>query len=365
MESSRGRTTLLPCLAVAALTLALLGGGWASEFRAALPGYRFEFPRDHHNHPEFRTEWWYLTGHLKTPGGERFGYQLTFFRSALKGATGADSSRQVYFAHLALGELGRGRFRFFERMSRGGLGVAGAATDSLRVWNGNWRLEGRQGPEHLRAEAEGLSLELALSALKPPVIHGREGVSRKGAGVGHASHYYSLTRLATKGTLKLDGQAFQVDGSSWMDHEFSSDQLGPDQVGWDWFSVQLDDGSDLMLYVMRLKDGSIDPASSGTLIDPSGRATHLRLSEFRVEPLGSWRSPRSGATYPSGWRLTLPRHGIRLEIMPELKDQELLTRQSRITYWEGACRVSGRHNGREVKGQAFVELTGYAGRLRL
>jgi predicted secreted hydrolase len=150
-----------------------------------------------------------------------------------------------------------------------------------------------------------------------------------------------------------------------MDHEFSSDQLGPDQVGWDWFSVQLDDGSDLMLYVMRLKDGSADAASSGTLIDPSGRATHLRLSELRVEPLGRWRSPRSGATYPSGWRLGLPGHGLMLEVRPELKDQELLTRQSRITYWEGACRVSGRHNGREVKGQAFVELTGYAGRLRL
>lgn len=350
---------------MAALGLLLWGSALAGEFRPSLPGYQFRFPQDHHAHPEFRTEWWYLTGHLKAAGGERFGYQLTFFRTALKGAAGAESARQVYFAHFALGELGRSRFRCFEQMSRGGLGVAGAATDTFKVWNGDWLLEGGQGPERLEAVTPEVSLQLALRPLKPPAVHGQEGVSRKGEGRGHASHYYSLSRMSAQGTLVVEGRRLEVSGSSWMDHEFSSDQLGPDQVGWDWFSVQLEDGWDLMLYIMRLKDGSADAASSGTLINPGGRATHLRIEEFRVEPLGEWPSPRSGATYPSGWRLTLPGRGLSLVVSPELKDQELVTRRSRITYWEGACQVEGSHQGRKVAGQAFVELTGYAGRLRL
>jgi predicted secreted hydrolase len=336
-----------------------------AAFRQALPGYRFSFPRDHASHPDYRTEWWYLTGHL-TSRGQKFGYQLTFFRSALKGAEGPDSSRQVYFAHLAVGEITGGKFRSFEKMNRGGLGIAGADTAALRVWNDGWLLEGRGAPEHIRAEAQGASLDLALSALRPPVVHGRQGVSRKGAGRGNASHYYSITRLATRGRLVLDGRTFEVSGLSWMDHEFGSGSLAPDQQGWDWFSVQLADGTDLMIYVMRLKDGSADPASSGTIISPAGRKRHLNLSEFRVERLGSWRSPRSGATYPAGWRLTLPGRGLVIDITPELADQELATKASGITYWEGACQVKGFwHGGRPVSGQAFVELTGYAGPLTL
>jgi predicted secreted hydrolase len=354
-----------PAAAACLLGAALLTASGAAAFRQALPGFRFSFPRDHYSHPEFRTEWWYLTGHLEAQG-RRFGYQLTFFRSALKGAEGEGSSRQVHFAHFALGELDRNKFHFFEKMNRAGLGVAGAATDRLRVWNEGWLLEGRDGPERIRAQAPGISLELALSALRPPVIHGQGGISRKGAEEGHASHYYSITRLATAGTLQLNGTRLPVRGLSWMDHEFSSDQLAPYQEGWDWFSIQLDDGTDLMLYIIRLKDGTPDPASSGTLVAATGRARHLLRDEFRVQSQGSWRSPHSGASYPSGWRLSVPgQKNLELEITPELKDQELVTKRSRITYWEGACRVSGRRNGRQVSGQAFVELTGYAGRLRL
>ncbi len=346
------------------LAAALLCAPPAAAFRQVVPGRQFSFPRDHSSHPDFRTEWWYLTGHLLADDGQRFGYQLTFFRSALKGARGEDSSRQVYFAHFALGDINGERFSFFERMSRGGLGVAGAGSKELRVWNGGWLLEGRQGPERLRAEAPGLELALSLAALKPPVVQGEQGVSRKGQAAGHASYYYSLTRLASRGTLTVAGKRLSVRGLSWMDHEFSSDRLAPNQRGWDWLSVQLSDGTDLMLYVIRLLDGRPDPASSGSLIDPAGRKRHLRLAEFRIEPLGEWHSPHSGAAYPSGWRVSLPGQRLEIEVTPELKDQELVAKQSKITYWEGACRVSGSHQGVHVEGRAFVELTGYAGRLR-
>jgi len=357
------RTIGVAVLAAAALWSGLVPTPAASGFEQVRPGYPWSFPRDHASHPGFKTEWWYLTGHLES-GGRHFGYQLTFFRSALKGARGADSSRQVYFAHFAVGQLDGGRFRFFEKMSRGGLGVAGASEKDLRVWNGGWRLEGGNGPQRLRAEAAGVALELDLAALKPPTVHGRDRISRKGREPGHASYYYSLTRLDTHGTLWLDGASLPVRGASWMDHEFSSDQLSPQQKGWDWFSVQLSDGTDLMIYRMRLGGGGADPASSGTLIGAGGGKTDLSLAQFRVEPLGTWVSPHTGATYPSGWRLTLPAEGLSLEVIPQLQDQELVTRHSRITYWEGACAVRGTHNGRLVTGQGFVELTGYAGPLR-
>ena len=209
-----------------------------------------------------------------------------------------------------------------------------------------------------------MTLDLQLTPEKPPVIHGKNGVSQKAEGEGYASHYYSLTRLATQGRLTYQGRSFQVQGLSWMDHEFSSSQLAPYQTGWDWFSLQLDDGHELMLYVLRHQDGSLDPFSSGTLVDPLGQAQHLELADFTIQVMDTWKSPRSGAVYPGAWKISLPEQGYELEVQPTIPNQELVTsRSTQITYWEGSVKVSGRRHGQPVRGRGYVELTGYAGAL--
>ncbi|MGQ9920886.1 MAG: lipocalin-like domain-containing protein [Desulfobacca sp.] len=338
------------------------------EFRLALPGWQYVFPRDHAAHPDFKTEWWYYTGHLTGEQGEPFSFQLTFFRVGVRRpdpkARSAWSLHTLYFAHLALTDIQGRRFVYHEKVGRGALGMSGAAVDRYQVWIDHWQAE-LQGEMHqLRAATVDLSLELHLTPTKPPVSHGHDGVSQKAAGEGFASHYYSLTRLATQGTLHYRGHTYQVRGQSWMDHEFSSSQLAPYQTGWDWFSLQLDDGHDLMLYVLRHQDGSPDPFSSGTLVDPQGQGRHLQLADFAIQSLATWQSPKSGAVYPAAWKISLPGHGYELEIRPTLPDQELITSQStQITYWEGSVRISGTKNGRPVAGQGYVELTGYAGAL--
>ncbi len=240
--------------------------------------------------------------------------------------------------------------------------MSGAATDRYRVWIDDWQVELAGEAHHLQAAVGDLALDLQLTPEKIPVIHGKDGVSQKAAGEGYASHYYSLTRLASRGRLTYQGRTFQVQGMSWMDHEFSSSQLAPYQMGWDWFSLQLDDGHDLMLYVLRHQDGSPDPFSSGTLVDPQGQGRHLSLADFTIHPLATWKSPPSGAVYPSAWKISL--QGYELEVQPTLPNQELVTSQStRITYWEGSVRVSGSRHGQPVHGRGYVELTGYAGAL--
>lgn len=354
-----------------------LGGYSASAatFRPALPGYAYAFPRDHGSHPAFRTEWWYFTGHLKATNGRRFGYQLTFFRNAMTPQLGPRRSkwaaRDVIFAHLALTDERGGRFLFDDKLSRQALNLAGAdkaGTPNPRVWIGPWALRfgGKNGEmQTMRASGQhdGQSFGLALTqrALKPPTIHGQAGVSQKSAGAGRASHYYSYCRLQTRGVVKIGGERFDVTGQSWFDHEFGSNQLSAGQTGWDWFSIQLGDGRELMLYQLRLQNGKIDPNSSGTLVERDGRARHLKRGEFRIEPLATWRNPRTGSRYPSRWKLTLPREGLSLDVTPTLPGQELDVRGTLgLSYWEGACRVIGSQNGQTLRGNAYVELTGYA-----
>jgi len=346
----------------------LAGAGAAGDFRLAQPGWRYEFPRDHGAHPDFKTEWWYYTGHLTAAGREQFSYQLTFFRVGVRRpdpqARSAWSLHTLYFAHLALTDISGRKFVFHEKAGRGALGMAGAETGRYRVWLDDWQAELQGEAHHLQAAAPGLALDLVLTPGKPPVVHGQDGLSRKAAGEGFASHYYSLTRLATRGALTYGGRVYEVEGESWMDHEFSSSQLAPEQTGWDWFSLQLDDGHELMLYVLRRQDGQLDPFSSGTLIDPRGQGRHLSLAEFRIQPLATWTSRKSGAVYPAGWQVQLPELGYELTLAPTLPDQELITSQStQITYWEGSVRVVGTHQGRPVAGKGYVELTGYAGAL--
>lgn len=337
-----------------------------SGYQQALPPYQFRFPRDHAAHPEYQTEWWYYTGHLRA-GERRFGYQLTFFQVGIDPSRRASRSawalHTLYFAHLTLTDEQGRTFRFHETVSRPALGLAGSRSDRYRVWLRDWSAELRPDgrTHHLAAGVPEFALNLDLVSVKLPVIHGKDGVSQKSAGAGRASHYYSLTRMETRGTLTLDGKALPVTGLSWMDHEFGSNQLSPEQVGWDWFSLQLDDGSELMLYMLRRKDGSVEPQSSGTLVLPDGTWRHLPLTAFRIDPRANWRSPKSGATYPASWHITVPSAALDLTVTPTVPDQELRTRQIGVTYWEGSVGIAGSRAGRKVGGAGYVELTGYTG----
>lgn len=352
--------------AAVAAALATAVAAAAPAYETADGAWRFAFPRDHASHPAFRTEWWYYTGHL-TGGGRAWGYELTFFRVGIDAARAASGSawapHTVHVVHAALtDETGR-RFRFEERAARPALGIAGADTAHYRVWvegDSAW-LDADDRTHRLRAARAGFALDLALAPTKPPAVHGAGGVSRKAAGAGFTSHYYSLTRLATSGVVTVDGRAHPVSGVSWMDHEFGSGSLAPTQSGWDWFSFQLDDGRELMLYRLRLRDGTTEPFSSGTLIEADGRATHLPLAAFTIAPRATWRSVASGATYPARWRVRVPQAALELDVTPTMADQELRTPVTGVTYWEGSVRVSGRAAGRPVTGVGYVELTGYVG----
>ncbi len=334
-------------------------------FAQAQPGRAFTFPRDHGPHPEFQTEWWYYTGNLKTEDGREFGYQLTFFRRGLAAPaeiperTSAWADGQVYMAHLALSNVGGGGFSAFERFSRGGAGLAGAQGEpGFAVWLEDWRVEQvGEGRYSMNARAGEVSLALTLEDSKGPVLQGEEGFSRKGHGQGNASYYISQTRLRTAGTVGVGGETFAVVGESWMDHEFSTSALGEGQVGWDWFALQLSDGSELMLFSLRHADDPQKTVYSGTLIRPDGSTKVLGREDFSLEATDTWRSPHSGAEYPAGWSVRLPEEGVELRIEPKMADQEL---RLSFVYWEGAVRVSGSRDGQPLSGQGYVELTGYA-----
>jgi predicted secreted hydrolase len=355
----------------------------------------FRFPQDHGAHPDYQTEWWYYTGNLESENGRRFGYQLTFFRRALTppsespGRLSAWGTNQAFLAHFAISDVSGGRYQAFERMARGAIGLAGAlplvseapfsevpasrialpkapisetlpsSSPAPQVWLHAWRVE-QVEPDlyRLKAEQDGFSLDLKLVDLKGPILQGERGYSQKGPEPGNASYYVSLTRLDTSGILQIDQERFKVNGLSWMDHEYSTSALSKEQTGWDWFALQLNDGSELMVFTLRQEDGTPDPFSSGMLIRADGSQQTLGREDFKIGVSSSWRSPHSQAEYPASWTVEVPAAGIRLEVEPLLADQELNLTYS---YWEGAVQVSGEHAGQPVKGYGYVELTGYAG----
>lgn len=340
----------------------LLGGGSAGFARALAPR-PFHFPEDHGPHPDYRSEWWYFTGNLTSEAGRQFGYQLTFFRFALRPdapvRTSAWATNQVYMAHFTLTDVDGHRFHAAERMSRDSLALAGACAEPFAVWLRDWRLESGGTaffPLKLHAADGAVSLDLTIGGGKPWVLQGDHGLSRKGAAPGNASYYYSGTRLESTGTVTVGGEPFAVSGSSWFDREWGSSTLGADQVGWDWFSLQLDDGRDLMVYRLRRRDGSADPHSAGMLVDAEGNGTPLPTAAVALEVLDRWRSPRTGVTYPARWRIEVPETKLSLEVVPRLADQEL---DESVRYWEGAVKVSGPRHGEPVTGVGYVELTGY------
>lgn len=352
----RNRSACLAALLLAPLAF--------SQYREALPGYRYAFPRDHFNHPEFQTEWWYYTGNVKASDGHRFGFELTFFRQALdrdSSKTNTWDAHDLYLAHLALSDLDGGQFFHVERTNRAGPGIAGVSQPQGRIWNGNWQISWRADSQDLQAIDDRFTLNLSLRSAKPPVIHGLNGVSQKAEGRGRASHYISLTRLITTGEISLLGRNFKVTGASWMDHEFFTHQLASNQVGWDWMSVQLNDNTELMLFHIRRRDGSIDPYSSGTFVDAQGDATHLLETDFTLESNGKiWQSPATHAKYPMEWKISVPKLGIALTARPLLPSQELTGALKWVpTYWEGAIELAGRTRSADAQAVGYLEMTGY------
>jgi predicted secreted hydrolase len=335
-----------------------------AQFRTALPGYRYNFPRDHFNHPDFQTEWWYYTGNVKSADGHRFGFELTFFRLGVDRTSKTPSFwavRDLYLAHLALSDLDGGKFFHVERANRAGPGIAGASEADRRIWNGNWEVTWRGDEQILQAIDERFAFHFTLRSAKPPVIHGENGISQKAEGAGHASYYISLTRLNTRGEIVLGNGKFQVTGSAWMDHEFFTHQLEPDQVGWDWISIQLQDETELMLFHIRRNNGSFDPYSAGTFVNARGDTRHLRRDEFSLEPMSAtWMSPATRALYPVRWKISVPNLGIALEASTSLPSQELASSAGFVpAYWEGAVSLVGTKGGSSIGGVGYLEMTGY------
>jgi len=366
---------------------ALLGGGDdVAGFERALAPVPLELPRDHGPHPRFRSEWWYFTGILQTGARRRFGYQLTIFRQALDPhptpRASAWATANIYMGHLAISDLDgdptQPRFHAYQRFARDGLGLAGARAVPFEVWVDDWRVAGRaEGDETfpltLRARAAAgdltgaatdpaaqftqASLDLVASAGRGPILQGDHGLSQKGRGPGNASYYHSFTRLPTRGTITLGGQPFAVSGTSWLDREWSTSALDAAVVGWDWIGIQLDDGTDVMVYKLRTAAGIAAPESRATLIDTGGRTHLFGPPDFTLAPTGEWQSADGRARYPAGMRLQIPAAKVDLTIAPLLADQELTLA---VRYWEGAVGVAGVEGGRTVSGNGYLELTGYA-----
>lgn len=335
-----------------------------AQYQTALPGYHYEFPKDHFNHPDYRTEWWYFTGNLTAMDGHRFGFELTFFRQ------GVDRDKQnratwdiqdIYLAHLALSDIDSREFYHTERVNRAGPGIAGVDAAQQKIWNGNWNVSWSGADLQLNGVDSAFRISLTLHPEKSPVIQGENGVSQKAEGAGKASHYISFTRLKTSGIIEVNQKTYQLGGLTWMDHEFFTHQLEANQIGWDWLSIQLDDDSEIMLYRIRRKDGTVDPFSFGTYVDAHGKSTPLHASDFLMSAQGeTWKSPVTSAIYPIQWRISIPKLGIDLEIRTDLKSQELSGR-SKIapSYWEGAIRLVGHKNSKKLDGVGYLEMTGY------
>jgi predicted secreted hydrolase len=366
-----------PTLCSIILFLAVSSGialaGDSAGFLQVTGPCKLEFPRDHAPHSGFRTEWWYYTGNLKSETGRHFGYQLTFFRYQLTpfGGTAdwpdppsAWRTRQIYIAHAALSDISAKRHLQAERVGRQALGIAGWLQygQDVTLYHRGWSVVMFPDRHTVAAEGDDFAFTFELKPMKPPVRHGISGYSRKGATPERASCYYSFSRLETTGTITVGGKSVSVKGLSWMDHEFSTAPLEAGTVGWDWFSIQLADQSEFMIYLLRQEDGGLNPASSGSYIDSLGVMRHLDRTYFEIQALDSWKSKSSGAVYPARWRIKIPLLGIDLKVTSNLPDQEMRSGASTgVTYWEGSVSAKGTKGDSPIEGFGYVELTGYAG----
>ncbi|MBD3617756.1 MAG: carotenoid 1,2-hydratase [Gracilimonas sp.] len=351
-----------------------MGGGDDEGYLRATGPREFVFPEDHGPHPGFRTEWWYYTGNVFTENGRQFGYQFTIFRnqisppeSTAKGEAYSQdwNTNQLYLGHFAISDVENEEHVFEERYSRGAVGLAGAQTEPYRIWLEDWEIEritseitdGKNFPVRVRAMMEdGDSIELDITPAKPLVLQGEEGYDKKGAEEGNASYYLAFTRMETKGVITKDGQEYPVSGLSWMDHEWSTSALDENQEGWDWFSIQLSNGYDLMYYQLRNSDGSVSAFTIGSLIDPDGNKTTINPQDVKLEVLDTWESPHSRSIYPSRWNMKIPRFDLELELATLFPDQEM---DVSVRYFEGTLGISGEMDGQEITGNGFIEMTGY------
>lgn len=327
------------------------------------------FPDDFGSHDDYQTEWWYYTGNLESEDGRPFGFQLTFFRRALSaidtssfGAADQDPSHwrtnQIYMAHFAISDIHNANFYSQERFSRGAVGLAGASGEPFQVWLEDWSAtELQPGLIRLEAQTDDFAIELTLVETMQPILHGDAGLSQKGPEPGNASYYYSIVQQQATGEIVIGNDTYDVAGLAWMDHEFGTSALSSDAVGWDWYSLQLNDGSSLMFFEIRLEDGELSPYSSGTYIHADGLATPLEMGDWQVEVSEQWTSPNSGADYPAEWRITVPSLDLFLEGTPMMADQELY---ESTVYWEGAVSFEGSVGTIPVRAVGYIELTGYA-----
>ena len=341
-----------------------------SGFLAADGSRPLLFPEDFGAHEDFRTEWWYYTGNLQTLEGRHFGFELTIFRVGISPpptALPADSEwygHSVYFAHFAVSDIASERLYAFERYSRPGPGLAGAQAEPYRVWLEDWSVsESTAHVYRLQAAQEKVTLDLTLTDNMGIVLQGENGYSRNGESATNASYYYSQPRLRAEGVVQIDGSKYSVNGLVWKDHEFSTSALDADQIGWDWFSLQFEDGSALMLFQLRERGGGTSASSSGTFITAEGTPRSLQKTDFNIKVLDEWRSPHTHGLYPSAWEIRLDGPECALNIRPWMADQEI--HFPTATYWEGAVRFDGTCSGLPASGNGYVELTGYAGNLPL
>jgi predicted secreted hydrolase len=373
-----------------------LSGGDTEGFAQALGPREFVFPDDHGAHPGFKTEWWYYTGNLFTEEGRQFGYQFTIFRNQLR-PSGEDfvrinpedparinqedpaqmnpegnsaresewSTNQLYLAHFAISDVSKRDHVFDERYSRGTAGLAGASVDPYRIWLEDWEITrvkdseatDERFPVRIKAEmSDGTALDVVLNPQKPLVLQGEEGYDKKGGEDGNASYYISFTRMQTEGLLKKDGESLAVSGLSWMDHEWSTSALDSGQTGWDWFSIQLSNGYELMYYQIRNADPELAPQTTGSLVAPNGQKRDLDQGEVRLEVLEYWTSPNTGARYPMQWTLAIPSEELEMDVTTVFDDQEMTVS---VQYYEGAVHVSGKFRDEAIDGNGYIEMTGY------
>jgi predicted secreted hydrolase len=346
----------------------LLGGQDTTGFARAMEPNNVAFPRDLGPHDAYQTEWWYYTGNLQTAEGRPFGFQLTFFRRALtpeepgadepSAAASAWRTNQVYLAHFTISDIEARNFYQNERFSRGAAGLAGARAEPYQIWLEDWSAR-EIGPGRVRLQAQGgqVALDIVLNQTLPPILHGDGGLSAKGPEPGNASHYYSIIQQEAEGTVTVGQSRYAVSGKAWKDHEYSTRALSDGAVGWDWYSLQLDNGAGLMFFEIRNRDGNLEPFSSGSFIAPDGTVTPLEVEDWQVDVLDTWTSPHSGADYPAAWRISVPKLDLLLEGRPLMADQEL---NVSTVYWEGAVAFTGTLDGRPISAQGYIELTGYA-----
>ncbi len=338
----------------------------SANFRKAMTPQTWHFPEDFGPHKDYQTEWWYYTGNLETEEGRPFGFQLTFFRQALIAEPQATNSQwrgnQIYSAHFTMSDIRNRHFYPYERFSRGNIDLAGAQSNPYQVWLQDWSATDLEpGKVRLQAQTSETALDLVVNQTLAPVLQGDRGLSIKGLEPGNASYYYSLVQQPTTGTITIQGETYNVKGITWKDHEYSTSALSEGTVGWDWFSMQFENGSALMLYLLRHDDGTFESTSAGTYIAPDGTSEPLKLTDWQVKVLDTWQSPKSKAIYPAKWTIEIPKLSLLLQAKSMMPDQELNT--STATYWEGAVAFNGTMQEQPLQGKGYVELTGYADRL--